>query len=265
MSRPAGPFRLARLHFTLGALNELQYRVNFWVQLFNSALNLATGLVAIAVVYNQTDSLGGWSSSQLLAVLGVHVLVGGFLKTFVVPNMWALIRDVQEGTLDYTLTRPADSQLIVSVRQINIWSLIDVALGAGVVVWALSEMQADPSAGSVAAFAATLVCAAAIVYSIWLAAVTIAFKAVDIGDLMQILNGVYEAGRWPVTIYPLWLRSSLTVVIPLAFAITVPAEIISARVEWWWLASALGVAVVALAVSRAIWRWGIRNYSGASA
>lgn len=265
MSRPAGAFRLARLHFRLGTLNELQYRVNLWVQLFNSALNLATGLIAIAVVYNQTDTLGGWTSDQLLAVLGVHVLIGGFLKTFVVPNMWSLIRDVQEGTLDYTLTRPADSQLIVSVRQINIWSLIDVVLGLGVVAWAVAEMQTDPTAGSLTAFAVTLVCGAAIVYSIWLAAVTIAFKAVDIGDLMQILNGVYEAGRWPVTIYPLWLRGSLTVVIPLAFAITVPAEIISARVEWWWLAAALGVACLALLVSRMIWRWGIRNYSGASA
>lgn len=257
--------RLAGLHFKLGALNELQYRVNFWVQLLNSALNLGTGLIAIAVVYNQTDTLGGWTSSQLLAVLGVHVLIGGFLRTFVVPNMWALIRDVQEGTLDYTLTRPADSQLIVSVRQINIWSLIDVVLGIGVVAWALTEMQAEPTTASVAAFAVTLVCGAAIVYAIWLTAVTLAFKAIDIGDLMQILNGVYEAGRWPVTIYPLWLRSSLTVVIPLAFAITVPAEIISNRVEWWWLGAAVGVSAAALIVSRLIWRWGIRNYSGASA
>lgn len=257
--------RLARLHFRLGALNELQYRVNFWVQLLNSAINLGTGLVVIAVVYNQTETLGGWTDVELLAVLGVHVLVGGFLRTFVVPNMWALIRDVQDGTLDYTLTRPADSQLIVSVRQINIWSLIDVPLGAGVIVWAVREMQPDLTTAGILAFVATLICGAAIVYSIWLAAVTVAFKAIDVGDLLQILNGVYEAGRWPITIYPLWLRGSLTVIIPLAFAITVPAEIISQRVEWWWLASAVGVGAAALLVSRMIWKWGIRNYSGASA
>lgn len=257
--------RLARLHFRMGALNELQYRINFWVQLFNSALNLGTGLIAIAVVYNQTATLGGWTSAQLLAVLGVHVLIGGFLKTFVVPNMWVLIQDVQEGTLDYTLTRPADSQLIVSVRQINIWSLIDVVLGVGVVGWALNEMQTDLSAGGLLAFAVTLVCGAAIVYAIWITAVTIAFRAVDVGDLMQILNGVYEAGRWPVSIYPLWLRGSLTVIIPLAFAITVPAEIVTGRVPWWWLAVAVAVAAAALLVSRVIWKRGIRNYSGASA
>lgn len=265
MSRPAGPIRLARLHFRLGALNELQYRINFWIQLFNSALALGTGLVAIAIVYNQTDTLEGWTAPELLVVLGVHVLIGGLLKTFVVPNMWSLIRDVQEGTLDYALTRPADSQLMVSVRQLNIWSLIDVALGAGVIVWAVNEMSADVSMASVVAFVLALMCGFAIIYAIWLTAVTLAFKAVDIGDLMQILNGVYEAGRWPVSIYPLWLRGSLTVIIPLAFAITVPAEIITDRVSWWWLLAGLGVTVVALAACRAIWNWGIRSYSGASA
>ncbi len=115
------------------------------------------------------------------------------------------------------------------------------------------------------AFTITLICGAVIIYSIWLSAVTLAFKAVDIGDLMQILNGVYEAGRWPVSIYPIWLRTSLTVVIPLAFAITVPAEIISERADWWWLLIAMAVAIAAFWVSRWIWRWGIRNYSGASA
>lgn len=55
-NRPAGPVRLALLHWRIGALNEMQYRLNFWVQLFNSAIALATGLIAIALVYGHTTS-----------------------------------------------------------------------------------------------------------------------------------------------------------------------------------------------------------------
>lgn len=253
------------MHLKLGALNELQYRVNFWVQLLNSLLSLATGLVAIAVVYSHTEALGGWSAAELLSVMGVHLVVGGFLRTFVTPNMWRLLSDVEEGTLDYTLTRPADSQILVSLREVSIWNLIDVILGLGVVVWAVAEMTSTVTIGMVLAFLTALVCGALIMYSIWLAAATTAFKAVQINQLMQLLNGLYEAGRWPVGIYPLWLRTSLTIVIPLAFAVTVPAEIISARVNWWWMAAGIGVTVLALIGSRLVWRWGIRNYSGASA
>lgn len=265
MSRPAGAARLAGLHLKIGALNELQYRANFWVQLVNSAVGLGVALVAIAVVYGQTDSLEGWAQPELLAVMGVHLMIGGFLRTFVTPNMWNLLSDVQEGTLDYTLTRPADSQLLVSVRQVSIWNVIDIILGIGVVWYAVSEMTASIGWSHTAAFAVAVGCGALIIYSIWLAAATMAFKAIRIDNLMQLLNGLYEAGRWPVGIYPFWLRSSLTVIIPLAFAITVPAEIISGRVNWGWMFAGVGVAILALAGSRLVWRWGIKSYSGASA
>jgi len=38
------------------------------------------------------------------------------------------------------------------------------------------------------------------------------------------LNGLYAAGRWPVGIYPSWLRTVFTVLVPVAFAVTIPAE-----------------------------------------
>ena len=68
-----------------------------------------------------------------------------------------------------------------------------------------------------------------------------------------------------MTVYPFWLRGGLTFVIPLAFAITVPAETISGRIEWGWLLVAMGAAGLMFVITRLIWRWGIRNYSGASA
>ncbi len=265
MSTPAGPARLAGLHLKIGALNELQYRANFWIQLINSTVGLGVAIVAIAVVYGQTDSLGGWAQPELLAVMGVHLIVGGFLRTFVNPNMWNLLSDVQEGTLDYTLTRPADSQLLVSVRQVSIWNAIDIFLGVGVVWYAANQMTADIGIGHALTFTVAVMSGAITIYAIWLAVASMAFKTIRIDNLMQLLNGIYEAGRWPVGIYPFWLRSSLTVIIPLAFAITIPAEIISDRVNWEWMLAWVGVATLALVGSRLVWRWGVKNYSGASA
>ena len=265
MSAPAGPARLAGLHIKIGTLNELQYRANFWIQLVNSTIGLGVALVAIAVVYGQTDSLQGWAQPELLAVMGVHLMIGGFLRTFVNPNMWNLLSDVQEGTLDYTLTRPADSQLLVSVRQVSIWNVIDILLGVAVVSYAVNQMSSNIGWSHAGAFVVAVSCGALTIYSIWLAAASMAFKTIRIDNLMQLLNGIYEAGRWPVGIYPFWLRSSLTIIIPLAFAITIPAEIISDRVNWWWMLAGVGVAALALTASRLVWRWGVKNYSGASA
>lgn len=49
--------RVGWLFFKVGVMNELQYRVNFVVQLFQSAIALTTGLVVLALVYSHTDEL----------------------------------------------------------------------------------------------------------------------------------------------------------------------------------------------------------------
>ena len=260
-----GPLRLLWLHIRVAALNEMQYRANFWVQVGNSAVALATGLVAIALVYTHTDSLGGWSRPELLTVMGVHILIGGFIRSLVLPNMIRLMEGIEQGTLDYALVRPVDSQLLVSIREFSLWSLVDVLTGLGVIVWSFTQL--GPVVGVVHAIGFVLVvaCGMAIIYCVWLSITTITFKVVRFDPMIKMLDGIYQAGRWPVTIYPGWLRVGLTVIVPLAFAVTVPAETISARIDPVWFAWTLIATAVAAVATRLIWRWGIRSYSGASA
>ena len=52
-------------------------------------------------------------------------------------------------------------------------------------------------------------------------------------------------------IYSGWLRWSLTVVIPVAFAVTVPAEVVSGRLDPPTLALSVVVAFASLVPSRA--------------
>ena len=40
----------------------------------------------------------------------MQILLGGFIHTFIQPNMELLIQDVQQGTLDNVLTNPEDLQ-----------------------------------------------------------------------------------------------------------------------------------------------------------
>ena len=84
-----GALRLSWLFFKVGVLNELQYRVNFVVQLFQSLISLVVGLVVLALVYSHTSELNGWTKSQLLCVLGIQILVpfgpsaGNFKKSHI--------------------------------------------------------------------------------------------------------------------------------------------------------------------------------------
>ncbi|MBA2381858.1 MAG: ABC-2 family transporter protein [Chloroflexi bacterium] len=262
---PLRPIRLFALFFRVGALNELQYRANLAVQLFESLLALGTGLAVLGLVFGQTTNLGGWSQSELLAVMGVHILMGGVIKTAIQPNMERLMTDVRQGTLDFILTKPEDAQVMVSVREFRIWQGVDIGVGAIVLVVAVAQLRGGIGVGVGLIFAGTLLLGAVMIYCFWLLLTTTAFWIVKMDELHELFEGIYQSGRWPVTIYPGWLRISLTFLVPIAFAVTVPAEALTSRLTVETLALAAAFAFGLLLLTRWFWRLGLRNYSGASA
>lgn len=258
-------FKLAWNYFRVGAMNELQYRVNFFLQVFSSLLSLVTGLVGLALVFNYTTELSGWSRPELLAVMGVHLLMGGVIRLSIQPNMERLLGEVQDGTLDYVLTKPADAQVLVSIREVRIWQSVDVLIGLGVLLVAVLQMQTAIGIAQAFGFACALVMGGLMIYCFWLMLTAGAFWVVRVENIIQLFDGLYQAGRWPVGIYPDWLRATLTFLVPIAFAVTVPAEAMTARLTLPVLFGALIFTLFLLALSRAVWKIGLRRYSGASA
>jgi ABC-2 type transport system permease protein len=61
------------------------------------------------------------------------------------------------------------------------------------------------------------------------------------------------------------LQLSLTFIVPVGFAITVPAEVLVGTIEWRLVAFAVALATVMPALARLLWQRGIRLYAGASA
>lgn len=257
--------RLAFTFFRVGILNEMQYRVNFFIQLLQSFVALGTGLIGLTLVFSHTTDLGGWSRPELLAVMGVHILMGGLINAIIQPNMEMLMGDIQEGTLDYALTKPADSQVIISVRQFRLWQMVDVIMGFVVMGWAVVDLQQGLGVWNALGFITAILLGAIMIYCFWLMLTTTAFWVIRVHEMVNLFQGVYAAGRWPVGIYPNWLRSTLTFLVPVAFAVTIPAEALTGRLTPVTLAGAAALTIVLLVLARGVWMLGIRNYSGASA
>lgn len=257
--------RLFGLYLRIGALNELQYRANFVAQLIQSVIALGTGLAVLALVFAQTSNLRGWTHPELIIVMGVHILMGGLIGMWIQPNMQKLMGDVREGTLDFVLTKPVDAQVLVSVRQIRIWQVTDVVIGLIVLGVGLAQIGGRTGLVEAAAFLAALLLGASMIYCFWMILTIGAFWIVRMDELHELFEGVYQSGRWPVGVYPSWLRIGLTFLVPIAFAVTVPAEALAGRLTPLTLAGAAAFALALLAFTRWFWRFGLRHYSGASA
>jgi ABC-2 type transport system permease protein len=257
--------RVAWVFLKVGVLNELQYRVNFFVSVLQSLIQVVTGLVVLALVYSHTTELNGWTQPELLCLIGVQILLGGAIRAFVQPNMLQLMQDVQQGTLDHALTKPEDSQVLVSVRQFRIWQTVDIVSGLILLGVGIGRLHTGVSAVDLLSFLIALALGMVMIYCFWLVMTTGAFWLVRMEQTAELFDGVYLTGRWPVGIYPTWLRYSVTFLVPIGFAVTVPAQAITARLGWQTLLLAAAFAVVLFSFTRWFWRFGLRNYTGASA
>ncbi len=257
-------FRLLWVFARVGAMGEMAYPANFLAHLADSALELGTALAGLAIVFAHTTTLGGWRADELVALVGVYFFMGGIIGLVIQPGMEQLTEAVRDGTLDFTLTKPEDSQLLVSIWRVEIWKVIDVGLGFAVLAVALARLGERVGVREASAFGVALLAGGVIVYSFWLILATTAFWFVRIENILVIFQSVYEAGRWPVSIYPGWLRFALTFLVPVAFAITVPAQALAGRLAWRILIGAWVFAAFLFTAARVFWRIGIRHYSGAS-
>jgi ABC-2 type transport system permease protein len=256
---------LLRRFLQFNMLRELAYRGNFYTQIFQSLLSLGFGLLGLAVIFDHTSTLNGWHPAQILVLLGVYQLVGGVINLVIQPCMQQLMREVHQGTLDFTLLKPEDAQFLVSIRQVQIWKLCDIVLGLAVVGIALTHPGATVGAGQVITFLVALAAGGCIVYSFWLVLATCCFWLVRVENILVIFQDLYQAGRWPVSIYPSWLRWTLTFLAPVTVATTIPAQALIGQLAWSTLLGVVLFALLALVLSRRFWLFGLRHYTGASA
>src|SRR5207248_10688926 len=129
---------------------------------------------------------------------------------------------------------------------VNVGRAANVRVGTGLAMYAAGRLALTVGPAQAGAFALTLAAGSVVVYSFWLVLVTLTFWFVRIDNIEQIVWQAYEAGRYPVEIYPSWLRTALTYVVPVLFIITVPAQALAGRLNGSFIVVAAVVAAASV-------------------
>lgn len=257
--------RIFRTFLVAEMKNEMAYRLNMALSVFEMVLVMGTSLGAVLVLFTHTSALNGWTLPQMIALTGVYYLIQGGVNFVFGPSFERLMEQVRMGTLDFTLLKPASAQVLVSTRHFSVMRLADLVMGLAIVAVGLYLLSATVTPWGLVTFLVTLVAGVMLVYALLLSLVTLSFWFVRIDNIMAIFWAFTEAGRFPIDLYPGWLRFTLATVVPIGIAVTVPAEAIAGRMPPETFVGMLAGTVVVVAAASWFWRLGLRNYTGASA
>jgi ABC-2 type transport system permease protein len=259
-------FRLLRAFIRSSAQEETAFRANFVISLFQSMLNLAVGILGIMVLFSQVQSLQGWDLPATLALLGIYLIVSALRGLVFGPsleNLAGMGQDIATGNFDFTLLRPVSPQFLSSFRRWRLFSLLDLALGVGVVIFAVSRPGQSITLSQLLIFFFTLGSGVAIVYAFLLGFTALVFWSPGL-LFTWVFDGIFQMARYPVGIYPGWLRFILTWIIPLGMITTFPAQALTGVLPFRLiLGAAILAAVLVLAASR-LFHIALRRYSSAS-
>jgi ABC-2 type transport system permease protein len=260
------PFHLIAAFMRASFQEEAAYRANFFISLLTSTLNLATGVLGIVVLFGQIDSVQGWDLPSTLALLGVYLTVSALRELFIGPSLEALSGmdgEIWTGAFDFTVLRPVDAQFMVSLRKWRWFASIDLLLGLGVLVAAVIQLGVTLSLWQVVTFLLTLLAGTLILYAILLIFAALIFWSPGV-LFTWVFDGIFQMARYPLGMYPGWLRLVLTWIVPVGVITTIPAQALTGSLSAQNLVLSLGLAAALFLLASALFRFGLKRYASAS-
>lgn len=255
--------RLFAAIVSLSLSRELAFRANLVFQVLMTATGLASGLAALAIVYTQTETLGGWRLGEAIVLLGTYQLVSGLRATFIDPNLAWFAEQVKSGKLDDILLKPMSSLFLASLGRCAPLALPEAALGVAVLGLGLRELGTVPTPWGVASWLVMVAVGVAITWASRVLLASVALWAPSVG-LDVVYGALWQFGRYPVDIYRQPIRFVLTYVLPVAFIAAFPARVLKrgASIELLLVGPLLGIGAIMLV--QMVWNAGLRRYTSAT-
>lgn len=242
----------------------VQYRVEFLVGVLMAIFWTFWNLVPLFVVWGRRPTVAGWTFPEALLVVAWFTGLRSILEGAVQPSLIAVVEHIRKGTLDFVLLKPADAQFLVSTAKFEPAQSVDVLSAIGIAVFAFHRLGRVPALVDVGvAFALTLA-SAALLYALAILVVSAAFWVVRLDNLIYLFNSIFDAGRWPSTVFRGAWRFVFTFVVPLSLMTTYPALALLGRLGFATALEALGGALVFVTLARLVWLRAVGHYTSAS-
>ncbi len=242
----------------------MQYRVDFLTDGFVEVFWMVTALVPLFVIFNTRRVVAGWSFGQALMVTGFFTLLQAVLEGAINPSVTLVVEQIRKGTFDFVLLKPKDAQFLASTARFLPWRSVNVLTATAIFAYGFVKLERAPSATDVGCAMLVLVCSIAILHSLWTLGVSLAFYVVKVDNLTILFGAVFDAARWPSSVFRGVLHVVFTFVIPLGVMTTFPADALLGRAGGVELGTAVGVAVGAVVVARGVWVRAVGRYMSAS-
>jgi ABC-2 type transport system permease protein len=212
----------------------------------------------LALLNQEVPVIAGVESSQLVIYFLIFNLID-LIGQSLFRGIYFFRHQVVSGELDFRLTKPMNVLFQIMTRFTDI---LDLPLIIIVVVMLASQSYSlDFFQIIILAYALVLSFILLTCVHVFIAAIGIITTEVD--HTIMIFRDVSLVARFPISLYPNFIRLIFTFIIPIAVIFTLPASILTGQESNLLLVGTV-ICIIAIFTSRSFWHYAISKYSSAS-
>ena len=244
--------------------SELEYKTNILIDLITAILSLIGSIFLLSIFFQNNSSIGDWEFEEALIIQGIYTILNGITNTWFNPNLSEIVKHIREGTLDFVLLKPIDSQFFISLKKINPSGFLEIILGFSLLLFCVKINQINLNLSFLSLSLITITCSICILYSLWFFISTTTIWFVKTWNATEVLRSFLYVGRFPLNSFSFSLRIFFSVFIPIAFITTIPSEVFLGLSQSWKILLEIIVSLIFLITSRKFWLFALKFYSSAS-
>ena len=242
----------------------LMFRFDFFLWAVVELLWMAVNLLLIAVIFEHTDSIAGWSKYEMLLLVGTSLLVQRFLMGFFWSSLFELGRNIKSGAFDFFLAQPGNILFMASTRKLDLDGLLNSFVAMGVVAYSVHRLDLHPSPLDVLLYAAMIGCGLIIHYSILVLTISLTFWLTSAQGIEGSYFTLSEFSRLPSKAFKGVASLLFVWLLPVVVVSNAPARVLLHGFEPAWALGLLAATVAWFAIAVFVFHRGLRRYTSAS-
>lgn len=254
-------FRILKVFTRASLVRDMAFRGAFYIDLLHSLLWLGVFFVLIEVLYVHTDTLAGWSKGNLIVLLGVWSLLDDLASGTFWEGVKRIPTLVAEGQMDFILTRPVDSQFIISVERFRFSRAIPLIADVALILYGIRLGGAAPWWNIGLLFPLMLVAGYVTSFALFYFLHTLGFWFLRIDNVWALYEGLENVGKYPVDVFGRHIKFLSLTIVPIAVMLVLPAEALIGFLTNFEVLNALVVAIIGFWLSRKFYRYSLNRYS----
>lgn len=254
-----------KLYFTCikrSIISRLEYKKDLFIALFSFLFSNLCALLSIFFILQAVPSLDGYTLWEVGFFYGFSMIPISLDHLFSDEFWLVAYRRVKEGDMDMYFLRPVPVMFQVFAETFQPEGFGEMILGTALIVACSINMSFSLSFATLSMMAVASIFGAVIITSLKIIFASFAFIFKSSGPLLQIIYNFTSYAKYPLKIYPQFIRFILIFLLPFGLFISLPVDTLIRGTYNPYLLSLAIIVIATLFFTLAIriWTFCIKKY-----